>query len=107
MPDDFIKAAEVGELASGERKLVDIGGGQQVLLFNLGGSYYAVDEECTHAFGRLSMGEVRGEEVGCPVHAAVFSIKTGEVLSQPASEPLTVYSVRVEDGSVLIGPPVK
>jgi len=107
MPDGFIKAAQVGELSSGDRKLVDIGGGQQVLLFNLGGSYYAVDEECTHAFGRLSMGEVRSDEVGCPVHAAVFNIKTGEVLSQPASEPLTVYSVRVEDGSVLIGPPVK
>ena len=56
MPDDFVKAAEVGELASGERKLVDMGG-QPVLLFNLGGSYYAVDEECSHAFGRLSMGE--------------------------------------------------
>ena len=104
MPDDFVKAAEVGELASGERKLVDMGG-QPVLLFNLGGGYYAVDEECSHAFGRLSMGEARGDEVGCPVHAAVFNIKTGAALSQPATEPLTVYSVRVEDGNVLIGPP--
>ena len=106
MPDGFVKAAGVGELGPGERKLVDIGG-QPVLLFNLGGSYYAVDEECTHAFGRLSMGEVQGDEVGCPVHAAVFNIKTGAVLSQPATEPLTVYSVKVVDGDVLIGPPVK
>jgi 3-phenylpropionate/trans-cinnamate dioxygenase ferredoxin subunit len=43
--------------------------------------------------------------VECPLHGSVFSAESGEVLSPPADQPLTVYSVRVEGNDVLVGPP--
>ena len=104
MPRDFEKAAHVGELSPGDKKLVLIGD-ERVVLANVGGSYYAVEEECTHAYGRLSMGQLYGEELMCPVHGAAFDVRTGAALSPPACEGLRVYPVRVEGDDILIGPP--
>ena len=103
MPRDFVKVARIGEVMPGTMKLVQIGD-QRILLANLGGRYYAVDDECPHAFGVLSMGQLYGEEVLCPVHGAAFNVKTGAVLSLPADQNLTVYPVRVEGDDILVGP---
>ena len=106
MPRDFVKVARTGEVMPGTMKLVQIGD-QRILLANLGGRYYAVDDECPHAFGVLSMGQLYGEEVLCPVHGAAFNVKTGAVLSPPADQNLTVYPVRVEGDDILVGPPLE
>ena len=104
MPEDFVKVAQTGELSPGQTKLVELGD-ERILLVNLSGEYHAVDEVCTHAFAPLSEGEVSDDEVECPLHGSVFSVKTGEVLSPPAGDALSVYQVRVEGSDILIGPP--
>ena len=65
MPTGYVKAARMGELAPGQKKLVQIGG-DRILLANLEGNYYAVDDVCPHAYGVLSMGQMAGDEVICP-----------------------------------------
>ena len=105
MPEGYVKVAQTDELAPGQMKLVEVGD-DRILLVNLDGGYHAVSEICTHAYAPMSDGNLSGEEVECPLHGSVFSVKTGEPTCPPASEGLTVYEVRVEGSDILIGPPV-
>ena len=105
MPDEFVKVASVEAVPLGEMTAVEVNG-EGVLLVNLEGEYYALSEECTHAFGRLSMGTLKGHEVKCPSHDAWFNLKTGDAVTRPAIYPLVRYEVRVEGGDILVGPPV-
>ena len=104
MPEDFIKAARTDELPPGQMKLVELGN-EQILLVNLEGEYHALSESCTHAYYSLSEGDLNGEEVECGLHGSVFNLKTGEALTPPANQPLTVYSVKLEGNDIMIGPP--
>ena len=54
---------------------------------------------------RLSDGYVQDGVVECPLHFGKFDIRSGRALSPPCKLPLTVYAVRVDDGSVLVGVP--
>ena len=78
----FTKVASTADLAPGAAKCVEVAG-KKIALFNLEGSFYAIDDTCTHRGGPLSEGEVSGEEVTCPWHGAVYNIKTGAVLKPP------------------------
>ena len=97
-------AARVGEVPSGGMKRVAIGP-RRILLANVGGRFYAVDDTCTHEDASLSSGALRGEWVKCPLHGSRFNIRTGEVVEEPASEKLATYPVRIEADAVWIGTP--
>jgi len=104
MPQEFVKVAEAGNLKPGEKRLVRIAD-ERILLCNYEGKYYAVNDTCTHANGSLSRGLLHRHEVACPLHGASFDVRTGEVLTPPAMERLTVYAVKIEGDNILIGPP--
>jgi len=95
----FIEIARTDEIAPGETKMVEVEG-RKIALFNLEGSYWAIDDTCPHRGGPLSEGEVKGEEVICPWHGSEFNIKTGEVLRPPARGGVKSYKVQVE-GSII------
>ena len=76
--------------------------GEEIALFWLDGAPHATANICTHAFARLSDGFVDGGCIECPIHQALFDIKTGAVLGGPASEPIRTYSCRVAGESVEI-----
>ena len=104
MPQDFVKVAQVDDIKPGQMKLVDLGD-ERILLVNLEGQLHAVDEICSHAYAPLSEGDLVGSEIECPLHGSAFEVTTGEPMSPPADENLTVYPVRVEGTDVLVGPP--
>src|SRR5438552_2815804 len=79
----FIRVASTADLAPGETRCVEASG-KKIALFNLDGSFYAIDNTCTHRGGPLCEGGVSGGEVTCPWHGAVYNFKTGAVLSGPA-----------------------
>lgn len=91
----FIRVASTADLAPGAAKCVEVQG-KKIALFNLEGSFYAIDDTCTHRGGPLSEGEVSGEEVTCPWHGAVYNIKTGAVLTAPAPRGVQAYAVRIQ-----------
>ncbi len=95
----FVEIARTDEIAPGEAKMVEVEG-RKIALFNLEGSYWAIDDTCPHRGGPLSEGEVKGEEVICPWHGAEFNIKTGEVLRPPARGGVKSYKVQIE-GSII------
>ena len=75
-------------------------GGKHIALFNIGGSYYAIDDTCTHRGGPLSEGAVRGTTVTCPWHGAQYDLKTGGVLTRPAPQGVASYKVVVEGDDI-------
>ena len=95
----FIRVASTADLAPGEAKCVEVAG-KKIALFNLDGSFYAIEDTCTHRGGPLSEGEISDDEVTCPWHGAVFNIKTGAVLGSPAPRGVQAYAVRIQGSDV-------
>ncbi len=98
---DWIDIAPVEEFSPGTRRVVDVED-VIIILFNLGGEFYAIEDVCTHDSSSLDNGELRGEEIICPRHAARFNIKTGEALTPPAYEAIPTFPIRVENGIVQV-----
>lgn len=65
---------------------------------------HAIEDRCTHDGEPLAGGEIEPDtcEIICPRHGARFCLKTGEVLSPPAYEPVQTFAVRIENGRVLL-----
>jgi 3-phenylpropionate/trans-cinnamate dioxygenase ferredoxin subunit len=101
---EFVDAAKAGELRPGTMKRIDLAG-RRILLANVAGRLYAVDDTCTHEEASLSAGVLKGELVKCPLHNSRFNVRTGEALEEPAEEPLRTYPVREEGGRILVGVP--
>ena len=101
---DWTTVAQVAELPKGKRLLVDLDD-TSVLLFNLDGAYYAIENLCTHDEERMDEGEVKNGTITCPHHGAIFCIKTGAALSAPAFEATATFPVQVQDGAIQIRDP--
>ncbi len=95
----FIRVVSPADLAPGEASCVEVAG-KTIALFNLDGTFYAIDNACTHRGGPLSEGEISGGEVTCPWHGAVYNIKTGAVLASPAPRGVQAYAVRVQGADI-------
>lgn len=95
----FLKVAKAGDIAPGEARGVDALG-KRIALFNVDGTFHAIDETCTHRGGPLSEGMVVGTQVTCPWHGAVFDVTTGSVLGAPAPQDVTHYAVRIEGDDI-------
>ena len=76
--------------------------GDDVLVVNVEGTYYAIDNICTHDYAELSDGELDGNEIVCPLHGARFDVTTGAALTAPAYEDLRVYEVRLDAGMIQV-----
>lgn len=101
MPAGFVRIATAAEIRPGQMKRFDIDG-HAVLLVNVDGRYYAVDDTCTHEDASLASGSLKGELVKCPLHGSRFNVVSGKVLDDPADRDLQTYAVRVEGNDVLI-----
>ena len=99
--NEWITVARVEELAPRERRVVAMDD-TQIVVFNLDGQYYAIEDVCTHDGGQLTGGTVEGDQIVCPRHGARFCLRTGAALSAPAYEPINTFPVRIENGMVQV-----
>jgi metal-sulfur cluster biosynthetic enzyme/nitrite reductase/ring-hydroxylating ferredoxin subunit len=98
---DFVRVIDVNGIPDPGKTLVEVEG-DMIALFHVGGSYYAIDDVCTHDGGPLADGELRDHKIACPRHGAKFDIRTGAALSMPAIRPTRAHDVKVEDGGVWV-----
>ena len=77
-------------------------GSEALLLCNVGGAIYAIEDACTHDGGELDQGELEGCRIMCPRHGAYFDVTTGAALTLPAILPVETFPVRVEAGEIFI-----
>ncbi len=87
-------------------------GGKEVLLANVDGSYYAINNECTHAGGSLAQGVPEGNIVRCPRHGVRFDVKTGKAVGEAKIGFIKMKvkdeescMVKVEGTDILVGIP--
>ena len=97
----WTKAALLSELKDKCMLGRDIGG-EDIALYWVDETAYATHNVCTHAYARLSDGYLNGDCVECPIHQALFNIKTGEAVTAPALTPIRIYPCKVEGDEVLI-----
>ncbi len=98
---EWIDVARVDELTPGNRKIImtDVA---EIVVFNLDGDFFAIEDVCTHDGGELASGLRDGDQIICPRHGARFCIRTGKVLTPPAYEDIETFPVRVDQGVVQI-----
>jgi 3-phenylpropionate/trans-cinnamate dioxygenase ferredoxin subunit len=98
---DFIQVAKVSEIPDPGRKTVEIGY-SVVVLFHVDGQFYCLNDVCTHDGGPLGEGPLCGHAIVCPRHGARFDIRSGKVLSMPATEATASHEVKVVGDDVYI-----
>ena len=98
---EFTKVAESGDVGEGEVATFETGG-ERVAVANVEGSFYAFGDICTHARCSLAEGELEGKTVTCPCHGSQFDVTTGAVLNPPATEPVPVFPLRVENDELQV-----
>ena len=97
----MVKVAQTDELSPGSGKVV-AADDRSIAIFNVEGTFYAIDNICTHRGGPLGEGELNGENVTCPWHGANFNVKTGAVTRPPAGTGVRSFAVKVEGSDVLV-----
>ncbi len=99
----WVEVARVSDIPPGHAARVEIDD-VPVAIFNVDGELFAVDDTCTHQEASLSEGDLDLDRcaVECPLHGSAFNLRTGEVLSLPAVEPVRVHHVEVADGVVRV-----
>jgi 3-phenylpropionate/trans-cinnamate dioxygenase ferredoxin subunit len=88
IPDGGVKIVQSGSLFVG--------------VYRIDGQLYAIEDRCSHDDGPLCEGEREGFCVICPRHGARFDLRTGAVLSLPATEDVESYPVVVRDGEAFV-----
>jgi nitrite reductase/ring-hydroxylating ferredoxin subunit len=105
--EGWVDVAALDELPDGRaaRKAVE---DQQVFVLKAETEVFAIGNQCTHQGAPLDKGVVKiagsVKTVTCPAHGSMFNLETGKVMRPPATKPVPVYDVKVEDGRVFVRP---
>lgn len=102
MAAEFVTTVTTNQVPVGEVKAIDVRG-TRIAVANVGGTYYAFDDACTHEECSLAEeGELAGTTLTCTCHGSEFDVRTGNVLAPPATVPVRVYRTRVEGDALQI-----
>jgi nitrite reductase/ring-hydroxylating ferredoxin subunit len=85
--ESYVEVAKIDEIPLGNMKHVELDG-KEIVVANLNGKFYAMDDRCGHMNALLSMGNISNEGVvTCPFHGARFDINTGKKVKEPVLTP--------------------
>jgi 3-phenylpropionate/trans-cinnamate dioxygenase ferredoxin subunit len=76
--------------------------GQAICVARVGDEVFALDDTCSHAEASLAEGDITNFKIECWLHGAEFDLRTGDVLSLPATQNLKTYPVHIDGDSVTI-----
>ncbi|RMH21117.1 MAG: non-heme iron oxygenase ferredoxin subunit [Gemmatimonadetes bacterium] len=98
---EWVAAADLTRCPPGNMLGVEVEG-HPILLANVDGDVYAVEDRCSHEDYPLSDGELEGTEVECIYHGARFDVCSGRATCLPAIRPVKTYEVDVRDGTIYV-----
>jgi len=99
--DGFVRVADAAEIPDPGKELVEADD-RLLVLIHAGGSFYCIDDVCTHDGGTLGDGKLEGHALACARHGAQFDVRNGKPLTMPATQPAVVHEVKVDDGGVYV-----
>jgi len=105
----YFKVGQTSEVRDGEKKTFSLNN-KVLLITNIQGTYYAIDNKCPHMGGSLFDGNLDSFSITCPKHGTIFDVRNGEVIKNGkiAFIKLKVkntrpYPVKIEGDDILIG----
>jgi nitrite reductase/ring-hydroxylating ferredoxin subunit len=101
MPDSIVKLCHTSDVPEGSVKCFEVGN-NVIAVYNVGGNFYATDNECTHGAASLADGILEDDVIECALHFGAFNVRTGEAVQPPCFTPLRTYKVIVENGEVKV-----
>ena len=101
MAAEFVTTIKTSGIPAGGVTAIEVRG-TRIAVANVGGTFYAFDDTCTHEECSLADGDLEGSTVTCMCHGAEFDVRTGQVLAPPAFMPLKVYRTRIEGDALQI-----
>ena len=97
-----IIACKTTEILSGQMKKITVAG-KEIIISNVDGNYFAIDDTCTHSGASLSEGKLEGSIVTCDWHGAQFDCKNGKLIKFPAKiDDLESYNIAIESDNIII-----
>ncbi|MDP9084898.1 MAG: bifunctional 3-phenylpropionate/cinnamic acid dioxygenase ferredoxin subunit [Pseudomonadota bacterium] len=96
----WTRVCAISELPLGEATTLKVD--PPVAVFHVEGSFYAIDDTCTHETYSLAEGYIQGTQVECALHLAKFDLKTGAALCLPATVGVRTYPVKTENEQIFV-----
>lgn len=90
----FVEVAKLDEVPAGKMKHIELNG-KEIMIVNLDGKFYALNDRCSHTNAPLSMGRIQDSILTCPMHGARFDITTGKKVSDPKMPSFNIDSLPV------------
>ena len=105
----YVKVARTSEIAVGSKQKIALDN-VEILLTNIDGLYYAINNKCPHLGGSLYDGDLESDMIVCPRHGSAFNVTTGKnvrdakiLFAKIKVKDAQAYPVKVEGADILIG----
>ena len=98
---ELTKICPTSDVTEGSVKSFEVGD-NVIAVYNVGGTYYATDNECTHGAASLAEGILEEDIIECTLHFGAFNVKTGAAVQAPCFTALRTYKVVLQDGQVCV-----
>lgn len=96
----MVSVAKTSEVPNFGKKVVRIAN-REIMLVNVKGSIYAVENECPHQGSPLNAAIVKDGFISCPRHGYRFSVHDGSCAEHPELK-LATFAVQVSDGDIAV-----
>lgn len=98
---EWVRVADVCDCPPGN--LLEVEAAQEKLvLANVDGDLYALQNRCSHQNLPLSDGELDGDQLECLYHGARFDVCTGKAMTLPAIIPVETYAVELRGQEIYV-----
>jgi nitrite reductase/ring-hydroxylating ferredoxin subunit len=101
MSDRWFRVASVEDVPAGEVFRAETEG-EEIVLANVDGDLYALEDRCSHEDMPLSSGDLDGNRLQCLYHGAEFDVCTGSALQLPAIRPVKSFETQVRDDGIYV-----
>lgn len=92
--------AKISEVPNFGKKVVSVSG-REILLVNVKGTIYAVENECPHQGSPMNAAIVKEGYISCPRHGYRFSLTDGQCAEHPECV-LTIFPVHLSGDDILV-----
>jgi nitrite reductase/ring-hydroxylating ferredoxin subunit len=99
--ESVVRVCSKSEVAPGSVKAFAVGA-NTLAVYNIDGTFYVTDDECTHAAASLADGMLDGDVIECCMHFGSFHVPTGKVMQPPCEVALRTYQVVLKDDDILV-----
>jgi nitrite reductase/ring-hydroxylating ferredoxin subunit len=99
--ESVVRVCSKSDVEPGSVKAFEVGA-NTLAVYNIDGTFYVTDDECTHAAASLADGMIEGDVIECCMHMGSFHIPTGKVMQPPCEVPLRTYQVMLRDDGIFV-----